>query len=125
MMEVVTGYPRDVVALSWHDELGANDVRANLTLKERDARAGIRDIRLLAKLVTLTNSEHSTRVASKVSNSAGQWRDIGRIAVVTDDRISRMAIQFFGPFFHNSIRVFPNAQSWRARAWLQGHNVGY
>ena len=125
MMEVVTGYPSDVIALNWHEKLDENDVRSGLTLGERDIRAGKHDLRLLAKLLPFSETRHKTLALAQLSGSAGQWRDIGRIAIVTDDFITRIMIQFFGPFFHSSIRVFPNAQSWRARAWLQGRDVRY
>ena len=121
-MEVVTGYPSDVVALNWHEKLDENDVRNGLSLGERDTRAGQHDLRLLAKLLPFSDK---TLALAQLSGSAGQWRDIGRIAIVTDDLITRIMIQFFGPFFHSSIRVFPNVESWRARAWLQGCEVRY
>ena len=47
MMEVVAGYPSDVVALNWHEKLDENDVRSGLSLGERDIRAGKHDLRLL------------------------------------------------------------------------------
>jgi len=122
-MEVVTGYPSDVVALNWHKKMDESDVRSDLSLSERDMRAGKHDLRLLAKLLPFSEKRHKTLALAQLSRSAGQWRDIGRIAIVTDDVITRMLIQFFGPFFHSSIRVFPNAQSWRARAWLEGRDV--
>src|SRR6185437_2433454 len=123
MMEVVTGYPSDVVALNWHEKLDENDVRSGLSLGERDIRAGKHDLRLLAKLLPFSETRHKT--LAQLSGGAGQWRDIGRIAIVTDDLVTRIMIQFFGPFFHRSIRVFPNAQSWRARAWLHGREIRY
>ena len=125
MMEVVAGYPSDVVALNWHEKLDENDVRSGLSLGERDIRAGKHDLRLLAKLLPFSETRHKTLALAQLSGGAGQWRDIGRIAIVTDDLITRIMIQFFGPFFHSSIRVFPNVESWRARAWLQGCEVRY
>lgn len=125
MMEVVTGYPSDVVALNWHEKLDENDVRSGLSLGERDIRAGKHDLRLLAKLLPFAEKRHKTLALAQLSVSAGQWRDLGRIAIVTDDLLTRIMIQFFGPFFHNAIRVFPNVQSWRARAWLEGRDVRY
>src|ERR1041385_5173497 len=110
MMEVVTGYPSDVVALNWHEKLDENDVRSGLSLGERDIRAGKHDLRLLVKLLPFSETRHKTLALAQLAGGDGQWRDIGRIAIVTDDLVTRIMIQFFGPFFHRSIRVFLNAQ---------------
>jgi hypothetical protein len=32
-------------------------------------------------------------------------------------------VQFFAPFFHAAVKVFPNAQSSQARIWLQGRQL--
>ncbi len=121
MMEVVPGYARDVVALVWHDKLGDDDVRAQMTVRERDARAGKHDIRLFAKLTAFGASGHARAVHS---DPPDQWPNVGRIAIVTDDAISRHLVQFFAPFFHAAVKVFPNAQSSQARIWLQGRKIG-
>jgi SpoIIAA-like len=118
MMEVVPGYARDVVALVWHDKLGDDDVRAEMTIDERDARAGKHDMRLFAKLTSFD--------AAKRPDDLGppdQWPNVGRIAIVTDDPLSRHMVQFFAPFFHAAVKVFPNAQSSHARIWLQGRKI--
>jgi SpoIIAA-like len=107
MMEVVTGYPSDVVALNWHKKLDENDVRRDLSLSERDLRAGKHDLRLLAKLLPFSEKRHKTLALAQFSGSAGQWRDIERIAVVTDDLITRIMIQFFGPFYTAQSGCFP------------------
>ena len=119
MMEVVTGYARDVIALIWHYMLSENDIRASLTPTERDARAGKHDFRLLAKLKALDVADPGEFRRTEPNAGADQWPEIGRIAIITDDVLSRHAVQFFAPFFHTPVRVFSNSQSWKARTWLQ------
>jgi hypothetical protein len=120
MMEVVPGYARDVVALVWHDKRAEDDVHVEMTIDERDTRAGKHDLRLFAKLTAFDESGHK---APEHSEPPDQWPNVGRIAVVTDDPLSRHMVQFFAPFFHAAVKVFPNAQSWQARIWLQGRNI--
>lgn len=120
MMEVVTGLPRDVVSLVWHEMSSLDDIRASLTPEERDKRAGKHDVRLLAKLRSPNVPGPRIPSLDELSRGAGEWRNVGRIAVVTDEPLFRHVIQFFGPFFHGPIRVFTNAQSLEARMWLEG-----
>lgn len=120
MMEVVPGYARDVVALVWHDKLRDDDIRAEMSIDERDARAGKHDMRLFAKLTALNARGHIT---PDHTSPPDQWPNVGRIAIVTDDPISRHMVQFFAPFFHAAVKVFPNAQSSQARIWLQGRKT--
>ena len=120
MMEVVTGLPRDVVSLVWHEMSSLDDIRASLSPEERDKRAGKHDVRVLAKLKSPSAPTPRIPSLDELSRGAGEWRNVGRIAVVTDEPLFRHAIQFFGPFFHGPIRVFTNAQSVEARMWLDG-----
>lgn len=122
-MEVVSGLPRDVVSLVWHDMSSHDDIRANLTPEERDRRAGRHDVRLLAKVRSPHASQLRTLSLDELSRGAGEWSNFGRIAVVTDEPFYRHAIQFFAPFFHGPIRVFTNAQSVQARLWLEGRPI--
>lgn len=111
MMEVATGFPRDILALVWHEKLSDDDIRCNLTPQERDRRAGRHDMRVLARVVN-----------PDLAQGVGQWRDYGRVVVVTDEPLFRCAVQFLGPFFHSQVRVFSNTQSLEAREWVRGRH---
>ena len=123
MMEVVAGLPSDVVSLIWHDMSSSDDLRANLSPQERDKRAGPHDVRLLAKLKSPRTAPAHSSWLDELAPGAGEWSHFGRIAVVTDDPLSRHAIQFFAPFFHGPVRVFRNSESAQARLWLDGRPV--
>jgi len=120
MMEIIAGLPRDVVSLVWHEVSSRDDHRADRTPTERGKHAGKRDIRVLAKLKSPNLPEPRMASLDELTRGAGAWRNVGRIAVVTDELLYRHAIQFLGPFFHGPIRVFTNAQSVEARMWLDG-----
>lgn len=119
MMEVVKGFPRDILALVWHDMSFDEDIRSNLTPQERDRRAGKHDMRVLAKVGSPDQFDHGIATLEDLAQRVGQWRDYRRIAVVTDEPILRCAVQLLGPFFHSQIRVFSNAQSLDARTWVR------
>ena len=119
MMEVLSGFPEDVLALVWHKPKSEHDVRRNLPPEVRDARAGQQDLRLYAKLQLPEEQQRTLPTLEDLARGVGQWRDVGRIAVVTDEPVFRHMVQFFGPFFHSPIRVFSNAQSHEARTWLR------
>ena len=117
MMEYLEGLPNDVLAVIWHDMREPNDRRATLDPARRDRLAGRHDVRLLARYSDPAKAGN-LRIED-LTRGIGLWRDFGRIAIVTDDRSVRAAVQFFGPFFHGPIRVFPNAQGARAREWVR------
>ena len=117
MIDYLDGFPRDVLAMIWHDMRGPDDRRRLLEPERRDSIAGRRDVRLLARYSDPAKAGH-VRIED-LTRGIGLWRDFGRIAIVTDDASVRTAVQFFGPFFHGPIRVFTNAQSARAREWVR------
>ena len=119
MMEYLRGFPDDVVAMIWHDKRSDNDCRRALDPASRDRLAGKHDVRLLARYVDRTRRLAAHADLDDLMRGVGQWQDFARIAVVTDERTVRHAVQFFGPFFHGPIRVFSNAQSAEARARLR------
>jgi hypothetical protein len=118
MMEVLSGYPSDVVAVLWHDEVSPDDHRSNLDVQERDRLAGRHDIRLLARLAGDIRQTSKRAGFDDSVLGVGHWSDFGKIAIVTDERWVRHMVQFFAPFVHGPVRVFSNAEADEARAWI-------
>lgn len=123
IMEVMSGFPSDVLATVWHAKLSDDDVRADLSAQARDERAGKHDVRILAQLTSLQSKKRQIPSLEELALGIGQWRDVDRIAVITDDMMFRSVVQFFGPFFHGPIRVFGNAEGENARGWLKGRET--
>ncbi|HWD27147.1 MAG TPA: STAS/SEC14 domain-containing protein [Rhizomicrobium sp.] len=122
MMEMLTGYPSDIFAAVWHDPLHAGDNRAALPPDERDRLAGPHDVRILAKYARGAKPVSTIEIAEHSMLGMGQWRDFGRIAVITDDRTVRHTVQFLAPFFHGPVRVFANGDAREARVWIEQHD---
>jgi hypothetical protein len=118
MMEALSGFPRDVVAFVWHDDMSADDMHKAMP---EGRRVGKHDIKLFAKLADDHRDEINNGHPLSLDDSmlgVGNWKDFGRIALVTDETWVRHMVQFFAPFVHGPVRVFSNAQTEDARRWL-------
>jgi hypothetical protein len=118
MMQMLSGFPRDVVAFVWHDDMSASEVESALTSAAHSGTPGKRDIKLFAKLAEDHSHEEHVFSLDDATIGAGNWSDFGRIAIVTDETWVRHMVQFFAPFVHGPVRVFSNAQAEDARRWL-------
>lgn len=117
MMQTLSGFPRDVVAFVWRDDMSTSEFQSALTSSAR-SRPGKHDIKLFAKLAEDHSGEEHVVSLDDAMVGAGNWRDFGRIAIVTDETWVRHMVQFFAPFVHGPVRVFSNAQAEDARRWL-------
>ena len=122
MMEILSKHSDDIFSAVWHDPLSSDDVRASMTPAERDRRAGRHDVRLLAKVLHGEKPTSNVEILESSMLGFGQWRDFGRIAIITDEPWMRHAVQFFAPFFHGPVRVFSNARAAEARVWIKRHD---
>jgi hypothetical protein len=122
MMELLSGYPADVFAAVWHDAPNAGGNRNSMPIAERDRLAEKHDVRILAKYARGAKPVSSVELAEQGMLGMGQWKDFGRIAIITDDTAMRHAVQFLAPFFHGPTRVFTNAQVVEARLWIERHD---
>jgi hypothetical protein len=122
MMEMLSGYPPDMFAAVWHDALSGAEPWGAMPIAERDKAAGKHDVRVLAKYARGAKPVTSVELAEQGMLGVGQWRDFGRIALITDEPWLRHAVQFLAPFFHGPTRVFTNAQAAEARIWVERHD---
>jgi hypothetical protein len=123
MMETLSGFPRDVVAFVWHDDMSASEMH---NAQPKGRRTGKHDIRMFAKLVDEHRDDHASGRSISLDDSmlgVGHWKDFGRIAIVTDETWVRHMVQFFAPFVHGPVRVFSNAQVEDARRWLMRRDL--
>lgn len=123
MMETLSGFPRDVVAFVWHDDMSAYDMHK---AQPAGRRAGKHDIRMFAKLADDRHDDAHNGHPVSLDDSmlgVGNWKDFGRIAIVTDETWVRHMVQFFAPFVHGPVRVFSNAQVEDARRWLMRRDL--
>lgn len=119
MIEVLSGFPDDVLAMAWRGEVTADDYKdvAKPAVKEK-LKKNKNDLRMFAKFGPDFHGMSPGAALQDTKLGISNWDDFGRIAVVTDVGWMRTAIQFFAPFFHGPIRVFSTEDSERARVWL-------
>lgn len=123
MMQTLSGFPRDVVAFVWHDDMSASEFQSALASPARSGPPGKHDIKLFAKLAEDHSHEEHVLSLDDSTVGAGNWSDFGRIAIVTDETWVRHMVQFFAPFVHGPVRVFSNAQAEDARRWLMRRDL--
>ncbi len=119
MIEILPGYPDDVLAISGSGHVTANDYRIVL-IPEAEARiARHGSLRILYYLGPEYQGFDPTAAWSDLEFGLSHWSKFGRIALVTDVGWIRNAARLFAPFFHHAIRVFEAAELDEASAWIR------
>jgi hypothetical protein len=50
------------------------------------------------------------------------WREVGRLAVVSDVAWVRKAVWLFAPFMRGNVRVFHDYEIEQAKTWITSHS---
>jgi hypothetical protein len=50
------------------------------------------------------------------------WRDVGRLAVVSDVTWVRKAVWLFAPFMRGNVRIFHDYEIEQAKTWIASHS---
>lgn len=118
MIELLSGFPGDVLAAAGRGEVSEDDYRKTLIpAVERMLKEHAR-LRVFFQLgddfkgFTLGAAWEDTKLG------LGHWRRWGRIAVVTDVNWVVQAMRLFSPLFHHPVRTFANADYQAARTWI-------
>ena len=119
MIEILPGYPDDVLAISGAGHVTADDYR-NVLIPEAEARiARHGSVRILYYLGPIYQGFDPTAAWSDLKFGLSHWSKFGRIALVTDVGWIRNAARLFAPFFHHAFRVFGAAELDEASAWIR------
>lgn len=118
MLNVLTGYPDDVVALSASGKVTADDYRKVL-IPATDAvlkRHG--EVRMLLHFGEAFDGYSAGAFLSDAEFGISHLKNLGRTALVTDVAWIANGARLFAPFFHKPFRVFSDADLGKARRWL-------
>jgi len=78
-----------------------------------------------APMLLLFGSDFEDFVTSALGNGSEfafkHWRDVGRLAVVSDVPWVRKAVWLFAPFMRGNIRVFHDYEIEQAKTWVALH----
>ncbi len=118
MIELLRGFPDNVVAMSAHGEVTKQDYETVLIPAVEKTLQSHDKVRLLYEIG-----------ADFTSYDAGAaWEDfkVGmehisrweRVAVITDIGWIKHSMQLFGFFMPSVMRVYPNAEAAKARLWI-------
>jgi hypothetical protein len=120
MLERMSGFPPEVVAVRGTGRITGDDYRAVLLPAIEEAAGGGRGLRLLLDLGDGFDGYDPSALLADTSLGASHFGDFERIAVVTDMDWVRRAVHLFGPLIPGEVRVHPVAASDEARAWITG-----
>ncbi|HEX3945892.1 MAG TPA: STAS/SEC14 domain-containing protein [Rhizomicrobium sp.] len=118
MLNVLTEFPDDILAVEWQGEVTAEDYRSVLIPA---ALAKIRQhghLRMLAVLGPSFETITARAMWEDAKLGFGHLSDFSRIAIVTDIPWIRDSVRLFAPLFRNPVRVFSNADQVTAEAWI-------
>jgi hypothetical protein len=123
MIEILQGYPDEVLAVSGAGRITADECRKVLApeAEARIARHG--SVRTLMVLGPRFQTFASSAVWSDVLSGLSSWSRFGRVALVTDVEWVRASARLFMPFFHRPLRIFGTADMKIANAWIRGADV--
>ena len=120
MIEVLQGYPDEVLAISCAGRITADDYR-NVLVPEAEARiARYGCVRILYYLGPSYQTFSSSAVWSDVLFGLSNWSKFNRLALVTDVEWIRASARLFEPFFHRGLRIFEASELSAASAWIRG-----
>ncbi len=118
MIEILPGFPGDVVAVSVSGEVTEEDYRKVLVPAVDEKLKGYRNVRLFFHLGAQFKGFTAGAMWEDAKLGLSRWSHWGRIAVVTDVSWMVQAIRLFRPLFHHPVRVFSNADYDAAREWI-------
>ena len=119
MIEILQGYPDEVLAISGTGRVTERDYR-DILIPEADARiARHGSVRILYLLGPGYEGFDPAAAWSDLKFGVSRWSKLGRIALVTDVVWIREAARLFAPFFHHALRVFSVGELDEASSWIR------
>ncbi|HWA68914.1 MAG TPA: STAS/SEC14 domain-containing protein [Rhizomicrobium sp.] len=123
MIEILTGFPDNVLAAAAHGKLTGDDYRKVLQPAVEEKMRGPKPVRFFYHLGLDYDGIDMGALVEDARTGLSHWKDWGAIAVVTDAASVRDMVGFFGLFFHHPVRVFFNADYDKAKAWISAVTV--
>jgi nanoRNase/pAp phosphatase (c-di-AMP/oligoRNAs hydrolase) len=124
MIEILKGYPEDVLAVAGKGKVTAEDYR-DILIPEANRRIATHGtICLFCHLGPDFDGLTAGAAGADLKLGISRWNQIGRMAVVTDVTWITDAVRLFAPIFHHPVRTFPNRELETARSWIIARNDG-
>lgn len=119
MIEFLTGFPDDIIAIAAQGDITEDDYRKILVPVVNDKLMRHHNVRLFIHLGSEFKSFTAGAMWEDTKLGLSHWSRWGRIAVITDIHWVAQAVRLFSPFFRHEVRAFSNADYMMAREWVQ------
>lgn len=123
MIEILSGFPDNVLAVRGRGRLTAGDYTKVLEPAVEEKMRAHRPLRFFIHLGPDYNGIDTGAVVEDARLGFTRWKDWGAIAVVTDSAAVREVVGFFALFFHHPARLFFDADYEEAKAWICAQEV--
>ena len=118
MIEILQGFPDDVLAISGYGEVTEDDYRRVLVPAVDGKLRKYKSVRLFYHLGGNFTGFTAGAMWQDTKLGVSRWSHWGRIALVTDVHWIAQAIRLFAPLFHHPVRVFADAEFEVAKRWI-------
>lgn len=118
MIEILNGFPDDVLAVSGTGHITAEDYRDVLIPEANRRVARHSSMRVFYLLGSRFSGLTSGAAWLDFKFGVSHWKKFSRIAVVSDVAWIRYAVHIFAAFRTSPVRVFANADETEARNWI-------
>lgn len=120
MIELLPGFPDDVVAVTAKGHVSRRDYAETLVPAIEAALQRHEKLRLYYEIGPALAGFDAGAMWEDFKVGMGHWSRWGRVAVVTDIDWIRHAVNAFRFMMPEEARVFATAEAAQARAWLLG-----
>ena len=118
MIEILPGFPDDVLAVAGSGEVSEDDYRKVLVPAVAEKLKNHKTVRLIYHLGERFTGFTAGAMWEDTKLGISRWSHWGRIALVTDVSWIAQAVRLFAPLFHHPVRVFANADIGAAKLWI-------
>lgn len=118
MIEILKGFPSNVVAIACHGEVTKKDYDDVLIPAVEKALQTHDKIRMLYEVGTDFTGYDAGAALEDFKTGMEHFSRWDRIAVVTDVEWMAASLKIFGVFLPGTIRVYPTADAAKARLWI-------
>lgn len=124
MIEILEGYPDDVLAISASGKISAEDYRGVLIPEAEDRLRRHETLKFIYRIGPNFESFTPGAMLEDAGFGVEHMGRFGRTALVTDVKWITEASKVFAPFFHVPFRVFEDNEFDKAREWILAEQSG-
>lgn len=118
MIEILKGFPDNILAMEGVGKITADDYR-NVLIPEAERRlAKHQAIKLFCILGSRFDGLTPGAAWADLKLGVSHWNQFEQMAVVTDTSWIRDSLLLFGPIYHHPIKVFPTTELDVAKKWI-------